>query len=223
MIAPNPGFPIEEALDRVAGAVSAYPMPSMFELAGLGHTSLFEQVVGCIISTRTLEETSLPASVRLFSIASTPYDMVKLPVERIVEAIADSTCPEQKAPRILAIARFALDEHGGVLPCDRTLLETLPGVGPKCAALALGIACRTPALPVDIHVHRIANRWGVIATKTPERSMTALESILPPERWLETNRLLVPFGKHVCTGTLPRCSRCPVAEWCERVGVTRSR
>jgi endonuclease III len=219
----RPGFPIDAVLDAVAHRVRDEPLPSMFELARLGYDSLFEQAIGCILSVRTLEETSLPASLRLFAIARTPESMAALPVARIDEAIADVTFHEQKAPRIRGIAQIAVERHDGQLPCDREVLLGLPGIGPKCAALALGIACGMPAIPVDIHVHRVVNRWGYVSASTPERTMAALETVLPKERWLEINRLLVPFGKRICTGTRPWCSRCPVAKACARIGVTEHR
>jgi endonuclease-3 len=97
------------------------------------------------------------------------------------------------------------------------------GVGPKCAHLALGVATGAARISVDIHVHRVTNRWGIIGTRAPEQSIEALEAVLPQEYWVEINRLLVPFGKHVCTGRLPRCSTCPVLEYCRQVGVTSHR
>jgi endonuclease-3 len=99
----------------------------------------------------------------------------------------------------------------------------LPGVGPKSAHLALGIACGERRISVDIHVHRVTNRWGYVRAATPERTMLELERRLPPRYWIELHSLLVPFGKHVCTGRLPRCSTCPVLDMCRRVGVTSHR
>ena len=97
------------------------------------------------------------------------------------------------------------------------------GVGPKCAHLALGVACHQPHISVDVHVHRVTNRWGYVSARSPERTMAELEAILPQEYWIEINRLLVPFGKHICTGALPRCSTCPVLDMCAQVGVTTHR
>jgi endonuclease-3 len=96
-------------------------------------------------------------------------------------------------------------------------------VGIKCANLVLGIACGQPRIAVDIHVHRVTNRWGYVATATPEQTTVALEAVLPRDYWIEINRLLVPFGKHVCTGNLPRCSTCPVLDMCRTIGVTKHR
>ena len=120
------------------------------------------------------------------------------------------------------IARTAVG-GGGELPCEEPALLALPGVGPKCAHLALGIACGATLISVDIHVHRVTNRWGYVAASTPEKTMAALEAKLPKRYWIEINRLLVPFGKHICTGNLPHCSTCPVLEMCQQVGVKAHR
>src|SRR5262249_835216 len=117
----------------------------------------------------------------------------------------------------------AVAEHGGAVPCDFAVLTSFPGVGPKCANLVLGIACGRPAIGVDVHVFRVTNRWGYVQARTPEQTMVALQERLPRQYWVEINRLLVPFGKHICTGVLPRCSRCPVLQMCQQRGVTAHR
>ena len=196
---------------------------AMFELAERGHGSLFEQLVGCIISIRTLDEVSLPTALALFERADTPQALAKLSVAQIDALIHASAFHGAKARQIHEIARRTVDEFGGTLPCDPDVLTSFNGVGPKCANLALGVACGRAAIGVDIHVHRVTNRWGVVAARTPEQTMTALERVLPKRYWVEINRLLVPFGKHVCTGARPKCSTCPVLEYCRQVGVTTHR
>jgi len=195
----------------------------MFELADRGHASLFEQLVGCIISIRTRDEVSLPTALDLFERASTPAAVAKLSVARIDRLIAASTFHRAKADTVRSIATRAVEEFDGKLPCDFDVLTSFKGVGPKCANLALGIACGQSRIGVDIHVHRVTNRWGVVATRSPEQTMAALEKILPRRYWIEINRFLVPFGKHVCTGQRPKCSTCPVLEYCKQVGVTSHR
>ena len=113
--------------------------------------------------------------------------------------------------------------YGGTLPCDQAALLEFPGVGPKCANLALGIACGEAGIGVDIHVHRVTNRWGYVQSASPEKTMALLQDKLPRQYWVELNALLVPFGKHICTGVLPRCSTCPVLEFCRQVEVTKHR
>jgi endonuclease-3 len=222
MPVPKRPFRIATALARIRHAVRPLPKAAMFALAELGHRSLFEQLVACILSIRTYDEVSLVAARRLFDAAPTAGDIAGLPISRIDSLIGDVSFHGAKAPQIRNIARRA-DGFGGELPCDESALLALPGVGPKCAHLALGIACGATLISVDIHVHRVTNRWGYVRAPTPERTMAELERRLPPRYWVEINSLLVPFGKHVCTGRLPQCSTCPVLEMCRQVGVTDHR
>jgi endonuclease III len=195
----------------------------MFELAERGHRSLFAQLVACIISIRTRDEVSLPVALELFERAPTAAAIARLSVAQIDKLIHASTFHGAKAPTIKAIAERTVSDFGGKLPCDADVLMSFKGVGPKCANLALGIACGQSGISVDVHVHRVTNRWGVVQTRSPEQTMAALEKILPKRYWIEINRLLVPFGKHVCTGRLPKCSSCPVLEYCQQVGVAEHR
>jgi endonuclease-3 len=176
-----------------------------------------------MISIRTRDETTLPVARRLFARAHTPEQVAALSRDELDRLIGASTFHEAKAGQMLAIAQRVVEEHGGNLPCDREVLLSFPGVGPKCAALVLGIACGQEWISVDVHVHRITNRWGYVRASTPEATMAALEATLPRRYWIEINRLLVPFGKHICTGTLPRCSTCPLLDMCQQVGVTAHR
>jgi endonuclease-3 len=214
---------IDEMLHDIRSAVKEFADAAMFELAADGYDSAFEQLVACIISIRTRDEATLVIARGLFEHARTPRDIAKLGVSRIDRLIGASTFHEAKARQIHAIAERVEEEFGGKLPCDFDTLTSFKGVGPKCANLTLGIACGTASIGVDIHVHRVTNRWGYVHTTTPEKTMLALEKILPKKYWVEINRLLVPFGKHICTGTLPKCSTCPVLPMCRQVGVERHR
>ncbi|MFN8490559.1 MAG: endonuclease III [Caldilineaceae bacterium] len=216
-------FDIHVAIERIREAVKPFPKAAMFELADDGHTSLFEQLVACLISIRTYDEVSLPCARQLFALARTPADMAQLTVAQIDAAIGASTFHEAKAPQILAIAQQVIEKYAGNLPCDLDALLAFKGVGPKCAHLALGIACALPFISVDIHVHRVTNRWGYVQASTPEKTLAKLEEKLPHEYWIEINRLLVPFGKHICTGTRPYCSTCPLLTMCLQIGVTNPR
>lgn len=213
-------FDIDVAMERIATAAVSYPKAAMFELAEDGFNSLFQQLVACILSIRTLDEVSLPAARRLLTQASTPETLSQLPLETIQSLIATCTFHERKAQQIQTIARQVAEIHGGSLPCDRELLLSFEGVGPKCANLALGIACGELVISVDVHVDRVANRWGYVQTTSPEKTMVALQDKLPRPYWIDINRLLVPFGKHICNGRLPRCNTCPVLDMCQQVGVT---
>jgi endonuclease III len=216
-------FDINRALKVISKAVAPWPKAAMFELAEDGFNSPFEQLVACMISIRTYDEVSLPTARKLFARARTPAEMVKLKPAEIDELIHACTFHERKAVQIHALARRVLDEFGGDLPCDPETILSFAGVGPKCANLTLGIACGQPFISVDIHVHRVTNRWGYVQASTPEKTMAALGAKLPRKHWIDINRLLVPFGKHICTGQLPKCSTCPVLDMCQQVGVKAHR
>lgn len=216
-------FDIDLAIRRVRTAVRPWPKAALFQLAEEGFTSVFEQLVACIISIRTYDEVTLPASRSLFCSARTPAAMIELSYEELDALIGASTFHERKASQILTIAHRAMEEFQGNLPSDREVLLSFAGVGPKCANLVLGIACGEPFISVDIHVHRVTGRWGYVRASTPEKTLLALEAMLPSRYWIEINRLLVPFGKHICTGNLPRCSTCPVLEMCRQIGVKAHR
>jgi endonuclease III len=216
-------FDIDLALERIGAAVQPYPKAAMFQLAEEGFSSLYEQLVGCILSIRTYDEQTIPIARRLFARARTPQAMLTLTPAEVDALITPSTFHERKALQILRLSRRILDEFAGELPCDEETLLSFNGVGIKCAHLALGVACGREYISVDVHVHRITNRWGYVQTTTPERTTLALEQKLPRRHWIEINRLLVPFGKHICTGTLPRCSTCPLLDMCPQIGVTGHR
>ena len=210
-------------LRRIRKAVAPYPKAAMFELAEQGFNDPFQQLVGCILSIRTRDEVSLPSALQLLKKAPTPEAMLKLSEARIDKLIGAVAFHRPKATQIRNIARRTVEEFGGNLPCDFETLTSMPGVGPKCANLTLGIACGQPSISVDVHVHRVTNRWGFVHTRQPKETMAALRERVPRRTWIELNALLVPFGKHICTGRLPKCSTCPVLEYCQQVGVTSHR
>jgi len=216
-------FDPEIAFPLLEEAITPYAKAALFELAEEGHDSVFEQTVACILSIRTYDEVSIKAARRLFKAAPTPLVISQLTPEAIDKLIWDCTFHEGKAHQIHAIATQTVEKYDGVFPCDLEALLSLKGVGPKCAHLVLGIACGQPYIGFDIHVHRVTNRWGYVTAKTPEKTLAALEAKLPKEYWIDINRLLVPFGKHICTGNLPKCSTCPLLDMCQQVGVEKHR
>lgn len=216
-------FDIDEALRRIGEAVAPFPKAAMFELAEQGFDTPFEQLIACMLSIRTRDEVSVLAAPRLFAVARTPGQLADLPIPEIGRLIRDVTFAPRKAEQIREIAQRVRDNYDGELPCDAELMQSMPGIGPKCANLTLGVACGEARISVDIHVHRVTNRWGYISANTPEKTMLQLETVLPARYHIEINRLLVPFGKHICTGERPKCSTCPVLEMCRQVGVTSHR
>ncbi|WP_345264754.1 endonuclease III domain-containing protein [Nibrella viscosa] len=219
----KPDVDLKEVLSRIEAAIKPYPKAAMFELYERGYTSLFEQLIACIISIRTLDETTIPVSLRLFAVVRTPKDLLTLNAVQLTELLHGCTYPDQKAYTMLGIAQRVTEEFGGILPTTYEQLTSFKGIGPKCANLALGVATGQAAISVDIHVHRVVNRWGYVRTRQPEQTLKVLEQQVSQPLWIDINRLLMPFGKHICTGTLPRCSTCPVLAWCEQRGVTKHR
>ena len=216
-------FDFPRAAKLIDKAIRPFKKAAMFELAEEGFNSTFEQLVACMISIRTYDEVSILVARRLFERARTPSEVSRLSVEEIDALIHQSTFHERKAIQIRELARRVVEEFEGESPCDAEILQSFSGVGPKCAHLVMGVACGEPFISVDIHVHRVTNRWGYVAASTPEKSMVALAAKLPKRYWVEINRLLVPFGKHICTGSLPHCSTCPVLDMCQQVGVKAHR
>jgi endonuclease-3 len=216
-------FDVKVAVRRIRKAVEPFPKAALFQLASEGFKSVFEQLVACIISIRTLDEVTIPTAQRLFAEARTPEAMAELTVAAIDRLIHSCTFHRAKAAQLREISKQAVSRYGGRLPCDQEALLEFRGVGPKCASLVLGIACDQPHIGVDVHVHRVVNRWGYVEASNPVKTMEALREQLPRRYWIELNSLLVPFGKHICTGRAPKCLSCPVLDMCRQVGVTSHR
>jgi endonuclease-3 len=195
----------------------------LFQLYEEGHSSAFEMLVACLISVRTRDETSLGMARQLFSRARTPVEMARVDINEIDALISKCAWHLIKAEQINTMARLVVEENAGQMPCSFEVMTSYPGIGPKCANLALSIACGQSRIGVDIHVHRITNRWGYVAARTPEMTLAALEQKLPRQYWIEINALLVPFGKHICTPVGPKCSTCPLLDMCQQQGVTTHR
>jgi len=183
----------------------------------------FRTLTSCILSLRTKDEVTAIASRRMFTIAGTPERMAAIDEGTLARAIYPVGFYRTKAKQLIGIAQQILERFGGNVPDEIDALLTLPGVGRKTANLVVGQAFAKPAICVDTHVHRITNRWGYVRTKTPEQTELALRATLPAKHWLIINDLLVAFGQTLCHPTSPKCSSCPVARSCPRIGVVRSR
>ena len=180
-------------------------------------------LISTLLSLRTKDRTTREAGDRLFAMARTPTAMLKLPLKKLEQVIYPVGFYRTKAKAIHQICRRLIDDYGGLVPDSIDELITLPGVGRKTANLVVTIGYSKPGICVDIHVHRISNRWGYIKTKTPEESEQALRRTLPKQYWIIYNDLLVPYGQNLCLPVSPLCSTCKLTELCDRVGVTRSR
>lgn len=176
-----------------------------------------------MISLRTRDEVTLAASRRLFALAPDARSLAEATEAAIARTIYPAGFYRTKARNLRAVARRIIVDHEGTVPNTVEALVAFPGVGRKTANLVLGLGYAIPAICVDTHVHRIANRCGWVETASPEATEAALTRILPREHWIEINELLVSYGQRVCTPQSPRCSGCKFAGGCPRIGVVRSR
>jgi endonuclease III len=183
----------------------------------------FRILISCLLSLRTKDKTTSEASARLFALAHTPAALLKLSQRSIERAIYPVGFYRTKAKAIHAICRRLLEVYEGKVPQSIDELITLAGVGRKTANLVVTVGYQKPGICVDIHVHRISNRWGYVKTKTPEETEQALRARLPKRYWITFNDLLVPYGQNLCQPVSPFCSRCKLIDMCDRVGVVRSR
>jgi endonuclease-3 len=197
--------------------------PALVDDKGTDEWNPYQVLIATILSLRTKDTLTAQIAPKLFALADSPDKMVRYNPEQIAEVIYPVGFYRNKAKAILAISQKLIDDYGGRVPDDLDELLALPGVGRKTANLVVTVGYGKPGICVDIHVHRISNRWGYVQTKTPEQTEFKLREKLPRIYWLEYNGLLVSMGQNLCTPTSPWCSRCPVIQFCDRVGVGRSR
>ncbi len=198
------------------------PDPSV-TLVGKRWKSPFLVLVSCLLSLRTKDETTLPASERLFKLAESPEEMIKLTPRQIEKAVYPVGFYRTKARNILGIYKDILEKFDGKVPDDIDTLMTMKGVGRKTANLTMTEGFGVPAICVDTHVHRINNRFGYVQTKTPDETEMVLRKKLPKRYWIEYNAQLVVWGQNVCKPISPLCSTCGLKKICERNNVEISR
>ncbi|MBS0169792.1 MAG: endonuclease III [Nitrospira sp.] len=214
---------IHAAIRTVKREIACWPDPVVGVVAKESGRDPFLVLISCLLSLRTKDKTTAEASARLFALASTPASMQRLTPQAVEQAIYPVGFYRTKAKQILQICTRLLEDYEGRVPdCIEELLS-LPGVGRKTANLVVTVGYEKPGICVDIHVHRISNRWGYVNTNTPDETEQALRGKLPRKYWITFNDLLVPYGQHLCQPVSPFCSRCKIAKYCDRVGVTKSR
>lgn len=174
-------------------------------------------LIACILSLRTNDKTTYPATLRMLELAKTPEEMSKISPEILAKAIYPVGFYENKAKQIVEFSRQIVEELDGNVPDEIEDLIKFKGVGRKTANLVLAKGFNKPAICVDVHVHRIFNRLGYVKTKTPEETEFALREKLPVKYWLDINTLLVTHGQNVCKPQKPNCSQCPISEWCKKL------
>lgn len=197
--------------------------PASFQITQMYGKDPYLVLISCLLSLRTKDTVSFPASVRLFEHAKTPEQMLKVPLSTIEKLIYPTGFYRRKARILHEVSADLIKRFQGKVPADLDDLLSIKGVGRKTANLVLGVAFDIPAICVDVHVHRVSNRLGLIKTKTTDETEQALMELLPQEYWIEFNHLIVMWGQNICVPVSPLCSTCAIAPLCPRVGVTRHR
>jgi len=214
-------FSIAGVVRELKKAVKDFRTPSVTVIAKKGDP--FAVLVSCIISLRTRDEVTEPASARLFALAKSPAELVKLSNTKIEKAIYPAAFFRNKAASMKEMCKVLVKEYSGKVPDTLEELLKLKGVGRKTANLTLTLGHDKPGICVDIHVHRICNRWGYVKTKSPDETEKVLREILPKRYWKGFNDLLVSFGQNLCKPVSPFCTTCPIEMQCPKIGVTKSR
>lgn len=212
-------FPIDRAITVLRKEVPRYTVPIVSHYA----ESPFKVLISTLLSLRTKDKTTAEAARRLFAVADTPDAILRLPVDTLEKLIYPVGFYKNKAKTLHHVCHTLLEKYGGKVPGGLDELLTIKGVGRKTANLVVTLGFNLPGICVDIHVHRISNRWGYVNTATPDETETALRKKLPNKYWIEFNDLLVTYGQNVCLPVSPRCSTCPLAALCPKTGVTRHR
>jgi endonuclease III len=186
-------------------------------LEELGDYTPFQMLVMTLLSSRTKDATTIPIVKEMFAKYPVPEDYVKRDVEKLEKMIYRIGFFRVKAKHVKELSKILINKYKGVVPDTLEELTSLPGVGRKTANCMLNYAFHKPAIAVDIHVHRIANRLGWIETKNEAKSEIALQKLIPKDMWIEVNRLLVGHGQTICKPINPLCDECLVRKYCKRL------
>ncbi len=200
-----------ELLETMSQSIGEAGLPSPL-VAG---ADPFFVLVGTVISLRTRDAVTEVVTRQVLAAAPSPVELAAIPVEELAELLHPAGFFNRKAIQLKKTAEILLRDYHGEIPRNRKALESLPGVGGKTAAYVLSMAFKIPAICVDVHVHRISNRMGIIKTASPEESEKALMEYFPEELWIPLNHIFVRFGQRICLPRNPKCSGCVFKGWCD--------
>ncbi len=210
------------AVNRLLKKEFAKQHAPIIELVAAQTRDPFHVLVGTILSARTKDACTAGAVRRLFAEISSPDDLREIPLERLEKLIFPVGFYHEKARHLKALPDALREKFGGVLPDTVEALCELPGVGRKTANLVVALGFDKPAICVDIHVHRISNRLGLLRTKTPFETEMALRELLPVRYWKTWNSYLVSFGQTRCAPRNPHCGDCPIRSFCDECNASKS-
>ena len=173
-------------------------------------------LIACILSLRTNDKTTYPATLRMLELGRTPEDFAKCDVKTLEKAIYPVGFYANKAKQIVELSRTLVEKYNSKVPKSIHQMTKFKGVARKTANLVMSQGFHEPAICVDVHVHRIFNRLGYVKTKTPEETEFALREKLPVKYWIDINTLLVTHGQNVCKPINPKCDICPIKDYCAK-------
>jgi len=202
-------------------SIKSWRVPVVTKISRQGNP--FMVLVSCLLSLRTRDEITDAASTRLFILAKSPKKLLRLDPKQVEKAIYPVAFYRKKTLRLYEVSGALIDDNDGKVPDTLDQLLRLKGVGRKTANLTLVLGHNKLGICVDIHVHRIVNRWGYVQTKSPNETEKVLRYKLPKSYWMEINNLLVSFGQNICKPQSPFCSKCDVLKYCDQIGVNRYR
>ncbi len=186
----------------------------------LQHVNPFTLLVAVVLSAQATDAGVNKATPALFAAADTPEKMVMLGEAQVRDLIKTIGLYRNKAKNVIALSEKLIAEHGGTVPGDRALLETLPGVGRKTANVVLNMAFGQPTMAVDTHVFRVSNRTGLAPGKNVLEVELKLVEAIPPEFMMHAHHWLILHGRYVCLARKPLCEKCIIADLCRWPGKT---
>lgn len=202
-------------IDEIVEILSNFDMvQSDFVKLMEGFKNPYLVLIACILSLRTNDRTTYPATLRMLELAKTPEEMSNVSVNVLEKAIYPVGFYSNKARQIIQLSKELVENYNSIVPNSIDELIRFKGVGRKTANLVIAKGFCKPAICVDVHVHRIFNRIGYICTKKAEETEFALRKKLPKKYWVDINTLIVTFGQNICKPVKPKCSECPISHLC---------
>lgn len=174
-------------------------------------------LIACILSLRTNDKTTYPATLRMLELGKTPKDFANCDIKKLEKTIYPVGFYSNKAKQIVELSKILVEKYNSKVPDSIEELCKFNGVGRKTANLTLSLGFNKPAICVDVHVHRIFNRIGYVKTKTPDETELKLREILPEKYWIDINTLLVTHGQNICKPQKPKCNECPIEKYCNKI------
>ena len=215
----------EEKIEKIMEILkSNYPTHTKTTLNRMrDKPNAFRILISCLLSLRTQDKNTEIASKKLFEVADTPEEIIKLPIKELERVIYSSGYYKNKARTLKHVSEIILKDYKGKVPDRREELESIKGIGPKTANIVLAFAFGKNVLPIDTHCHRIPNRLGWVKTRSPPQTEIELGKILPEKYWADFNGIFVQFGKTICVPISPKCFECPINQYCQKIGVGKRR